>query len=147
MKPADSVVCRNAEYRLEVDGRPFPWHIDERGPRFTRLLDDLYRVDLTVLCVRRDRSDDSGSYETFDDSFYGRPIIAGLPFPWEITSEGVSYNRSRTTIATVRLAFFAKDVDTDGEVFDVRRHDHTIHGLNGDLYHESARDKALGITA
>lgn len=129
----------DAEHRFDVDGQPFPWHISEDGARFTRLLDDFYRVDVDILPILRAKPDnklptggrlyrdartkEEARSEEVRDSRDGGLFIAGVEFPWVIAEDGIAYTRSRTTVATITLSFFAESVDTDGEVTDERELD------------------------
>jgi hypothetical protein len=121
---AETVVHRGPPtYRFDVDDAPFPWYVTERGPSFVQLLDDLWRVDVTILCERfgrRQYQHQSFSDVIFTDDEFSSPKIAGLTFPWTITSEGITYHRSNTTLATVRLGFYTKTVDTDSKHLDLR---------------------------
>jgi hypothetical protein len=138
-KPAETVVYRHActcksasqlprgdepEHRFDVDGERFPWYMAPEGPRFTRLMDDLYRVDLTIYGLLNDDLVEPGpvviAEETFADHQHKPLRIAEREFPWEICAEGFTYHRSYKTMPEVRLGFFVKSVDTDGVVTDLR---------------------------
>lgn len=173
-KPAETVVYRHPcdcpsasrplaegeepEHRFDVEGNIFPWLLPEKPrPVFTRLLDDLWRVDVTlfgILGVSQGEGKPPKPRFTDDPPFAdqslpgmptvpGQPVIAGAVFPWRLTGNGVIYWRSHKTLPMIMLGFFARDVDTDTEVVDQRHIDQTIVDNDGALYHESERDRLL----
>jgi hypothetical protein len=147
---------KEPEHRFDVDGKPFPWCLPEKpNPTFTRLTDQLWRVDLTLLCILRD---DDGhpifgdhDLEPFIDrsipnapTVPAQPIIAGKTFPWLIGDDGVTcYKRSHKILPELTLSFFANDVDTDTEVVDERHIDQDVVDNSGSMWKFSERKRAL----
>lgn len=128
----------HAEHRFDVDGESFPWYIHEDGPSFTRLKDDLWRIDVRMYGHLQDG--------LFHDSNGGvvidaQPnlIISGREFPWAISGDGFTYHRSHKELASVRLGFFAEHVDTDGQFNDLRRANRAVY-INGDLIRDGLED-------
>lgn len=136
-KLADSVVHSAEKFELLVDETPFPWLISYAGPRFARLRDDLYRVDVSIFTMTaKDRG--FGPISFFDHEGQ-TPMIAGVAFPWIITEDGISYHRSRTTVPTIRLGFFARTVVSDKKIPDLRSFRHgskSIHDVEGNYWGE-----------
>lgn len=131
-------------HRFDVDGHPFPWHISEEGPSFTRLRDDLWRVDVEIYGVLKNAKPDQADVIFTDRMSTAWPLtIAGREFPWTVTGDGITYTHSHKTLPMVKLGFLTNSVDTDTDVTDQRRIDQTITDNNGDTWHLSAHDAAL----
>lgn len=107
-----------AEHRFDVDGEPFPFFISEDGPSFTRLWDDLFRVDVTVYPVLAPGGD--WVVVRVDEGLVPSLLIGGVRFPWAIADDGLTITVSRREMARVRLGFFCERLDTDGAVVDER---------------------------
>lgn len=152
------------EHRFDVDGQPFPWLTSgdhDEQTKFTRLRDDLYRVDVTILAIRsngesaiKPELNDEGRVLIRQQSFVdqslfegsttpGQPIIAGLEFPWLLSGDGVSYQRSHKMLPRIKLAFFARHVDADCEIPDERDVDQTIVDNGSGVWKESTVEAAL----
>lgn len=144
------------EHRFDVDGQPFPWILPEdHGVAFTRLTDKLWRIDLTFWAIAVDGRDEeqrapkprfpSQDDVAFTQQFAGylQPVIAGIEFPWHISSDGVTFQSGGKMLPSVKLAFFAEDVDTDGPIDDQRDADRTVVDNQGSLWHLNADERAL----
>lgn len=58
---AETVIIRGRpDYKFDVDGLDIPWWINERGAKVTQIKDDLFVVNIEIVClpkVLRRRSD------------------------------------------------------------------------------------------
>jgi len=129
------------EHRFDVDGEDFPWYINERGPLVTRVLDDLYVIDLGILLL------DKESKKTLKFSYWPTrvedgssvpfvPVLGDVKFPWTCTDDEMFLRFSHKQIPTVHLRFFARDVDAKGiEVDDQREHwrERAVYRAGGDM--------------
>lgn len=111
---AETVVWRgDPEYRFDVDGHPFPWHLDADRPAvFRELAPNAYAIDLRILPVDRVTS------QPLDVRFIppeGRPLIGGREFPWAILDTTVVYTATSGG-GILELTMLANAVDTDTEV-------------------------------
>lgn len=145
VQPATSVVYRHPcdcasasrplaegehpEHRFDVDGEPFPWAMTVEGPTFTRVLDDLYRVNLTLLPVVMSNRAVVGVEVV--GGFASALVIGGVAFPWSLT-DTVTISCARGQMTSVELAFLARDVDTDVDVTDGRGR--AVYDVDGSYY-------------
>ncbi len=105
---ADHVYYRgDPDYRFDVDGKPFPWHITEDGAEFTKD-GELYLVSIGVLPLK-DITLNVEQPELRIDS---------KPFPWAILDGSLRIEAAEWSfpIAIAYLTFIASDVDTDTEI-------------------------------
>lgn len=129
-----------AEHRFDVDGKPFPWVLPEdHGVVFTRLLDDLWRIDIQFFAIPTNGLKPvipEGESVVFSQVFRGwqQPVIAGIEFPWVISDDGVAFQCGGKILPRVTLAFFARDVDTDGPWIDQRDRRGEIVDNTGSLW-------------
>lgn len=103
-----------AEHVFEVDGKPFPWFLTERGAAFALGSSGLYIVRVEIFVLRRDN--ESLIFGTFSHSHGQLPVIDGIEFPWWVTEAGLMYVSSRKDAPVVRLSFLAEHLDTDTEI-------------------------------
>jgi hypothetical protein len=133
--PARSIVYRHAcdcatanqppgdhpEHRFDVDGKPFPWLIDEAGATFRHhAAGDMYECRVSIIPIL---ASDHGCPMTFEHHYApanNYPVIAGLRFPWTVTAAGIMYRCSVHAGPRVELAFYAEHVDTDGPIEEIR---------------------------
>jgi hypothetical protein len=142
MKLAETVVIRGKpEYRFDVDGQDFPWWISERGARVTQLLDDLFEINVEILCIPKAYDGDERGHENCRvgqgdltvrlEGYMGRRLFIGdVEFPWDITADGVVIKTGVTLVPSVSLSFFAKDVDSNRFIDDARH----ILDIDGAVY-------------
>lgn len=119
-EPARTIVYRHActcdtastppadEHRFDVDGKPFPFLIDDAGATFQRLdpLTSIYICEVMIIDVDPKTMEYIGIRV---DS--GWPEIGGKPFPWSIFDYTVCFTPAHQMNLTV--AFLAESVDTD----------------------------------
>lgn len=127
----DLATIQSDQFKFEVDGVDFPWHVDARGPQVERLDDDLYAIGVWIICAKQDHRISGVQSEGFKPPIF----IHGIEFPWPILDDpGLIMTMSRHEPAKVWLKFLVKSVDTDTFVADLRpvcRNDqvHSIDGL------------------
>lgn len=126
---AKTVVCdltKTDKDVFMVDGKPFPWWIDEKGPQVTKLADDLYAVAVDILVVSATGNDtpETFHHDGFGNNTWPQPIINGIEFPWYISQDGFTYRANCRICPVVELAFFAQSV-TGIEIHDEQNQDHT----------------------
>lgn len=108
-KIAESVRVTPTEFH--VDGKPFPWYISEKGPTITELPCQLYVVEVEILCIENPGAAYLPLTTEGDNDLWPTPIIGAVAFPWMITAEGWTFTTARKDAPTLRLAFFAEQVD------------------------------------
>lgn len=122
--------AREHGYVFSIDGEDFPWLISEKGPVVTKLADDLWKIYIEILQLSE------GLEFKIEDGCYGWPYIGGRRFPWPITSEGLVLEAGRGKLGMLKLAFYAKNVDTNGPITDAspRESKREQWGMSGDLF-------------
>lgn len=131
----------------EVDGKPFPWFISERGAVAKRVADDLFEVSIEIVGIAKlIEGDDfkAGDWLSLGlEGYAGRYLmIGGSEFPWAITEDGVTIRASRKLYPTVTLSFFAKSVDSTQDIEDARH----VLDIDGALWADS-RAGGAGVSA
>jgi hypothetical protein len=128
------------EHMFTVDDQEFPWYISERGPIVARLTDDLYTIDVELLLLDRETK----TYLPFSYTSRGVgsvpyvPVIDGQEFPWTCTADEFVLRFSHKQIPSLRLKFYARNVDAKGIAVDDKRLTESgrdIHRAGGDLIH------------
>lgn len=123
---AGQVVVDVEKRKFDVDGKPFPWYLEDKEPEVKWLRDDLSSVKVTIF-----------AHEGFSCEGIGKsPVIAGIEFPWYITEDGFEYRAARGHVPTVTLAFLARQVLGIGQE-DLRP---GIYSFNGDRVARGCHD-------
>lgn len=106
------------EHRFDVDGQPFPWHLEEHRPAWFRYDGSLYLVTVRIFPLARDTMEMQRT--EFDE--YGLPTFVHVngdrtPFPWLLAAKPVSFTAGgRGNLPLLRLTFLAEHVDADVEI-------------------------------
>lgn len=111
---AQTIVYRTEpEYRFDVDGQPFPWHITEDGAKFVKTPAGLYLCTVTIFPILRNNPQPPCTFQHTEGE---PPTIAGTPFPWAGT--GTLTYEYEDHVPTLTLTFIAEHVDADCDIPD-----------------------------
>lgn len=131
-RPAETVTYLDGQpWTFDVDNEEFPFYISEEGARISKLRDDLYQIDITILAARK------GPYAglNFSVNEWEPPKIDGIYFPWTISADGFTYQRTHKTVPTLKLGFFTYHIKTNIPIHDANIHGSPeIYGLNGNYF-------------
>lgn len=117
----DVVIDGKPSFTFTVDGEDFPWLVSERGPKVTRVMDDLYIIDVEILGLSKP------PFEILSIGYVNpaagvpiMPVIDGLEFPWTLTDDDVVLTFGTKRYPTLQLKFYAHSVSGTAEVDDLR---------------------------
>jgi hypothetical protein len=124
------------EHVFTVDGEDFPWFITERGQIVKRLRDDLYSIDVEI--VQLDRATLATlpfDYTRTEEgcSVPSVPVIGGREFPWALTDDVMTLTFGYKVYPTLHLAFYAREVDANIPIEDLRDNPQDVFCEGGDL--------------
>jgi hypothetical protein len=112
----------HTEHSFTVDGKPFPWRLANGGVKsIRRLMDDLYVITVELLLFRPEDGYLSFSYRSpHPSSPPCLPLIDGDDFPYLLDASGCELSFGHKQLPSLRLGFFARDVDGNMPVEDQR---------------------------
>ena len=133
------------EHVFTIDGEDFPWYISERGQIVTRVMDDLYVVDVEIIELCKEPGEhylytlDFG-YTSDRCSVPNIPVIGGVEFPWLLTDDVMTLTFGHKQFPTLHLKFFAESVDANIPIDDQRaaHRDKEIFRNGGELIAKGA---------
>jgi hypothetical protein len=136
------VIDGRPNFRFDVDGVEFPWFISERGPIVTRIMDDLYAIDVEIIMLDKETKEVLPfGWTVIACSVPTVPIIGGVEFPWTCTDDEMVLRFCHKMFPTLSLKFCARNVSGDIAIDDQRmeREDPDVFCAGGDLIASSEK--------
>jgi hypothetical protein len=122
------------QHVFTVDGEDFPWYITERGQIVKRIRDDLYLIDIEIIGLDKKTVHTIAIEYLIEDSPAPCiPVIGGREFPWLLSEHPMTLTFGHKMFPILHLAFFAREVDANIEVQDLRDEQLPVYCAGGYL--------------